>query len=539
MQSKRMFKYATVLSVGALALTACGGGDDNGGDNADGEMIINAHNVEPQNPLVPTNTNEVGGGHIVDAIFAGLVSYDAEGETQMEVAESIESDDNVTWTVKLEDGWTFSDDTPVTADSFVDAWNYGADPDNAQLSAYFFNAIEGADEEGNIEDGSDTLSGLEVIDDQTFEVTLKEPAADFPDRLGYSAFAPLPEVAFDDMDAFGEKPVSNGPYVLEEWDHDVEATLKTNPDYDGNRKPKNDGLTFTFYTDPDAAYTDVQSGVLDVMDQVPPSAIETFQDDENLQAFSDDGSVSADITIPASLDHFAEDEEGQLRRAAISKAIDREAITSTIFDDTRTPATDFSSPLMPDYSEDIPGSDVLEFDVDEAKQLWDQAEEIAPFEGTLEISYNADGAGNKEWVEAVTNQIRDNLDIDAEPNPYSAFAEFREVITNREIDTAFRSGWQPDYPSVYNYLGPLFGTGAGSNDGDYSNAEFDDALASAARADDDNERAEALKEAQAILMEDLPAIPLWTQDALAIAADGVEGIELNWQNQPEYHLVTK
>src|SRR5699024_1653264 len=124
-------------------------------------------------------------------------------------------------------------------------------------------------------------------------------------------------------------------YVLEDWDHDVAANLKANPDYDGNSKPENDGITFTFYNDPDAAYTDVQSGVLDVMDQVPPSAIETFQDDENLQAFTDDGSVTGDITIPDSLDHFAEDEEGQLRRAAVSKAIDRESITSTIFDDTR------------------------------------------------------------------------------------------------------------------------------------------------------------------------------------------------------------
>src|SRR5699024_364313 len=156
---KRMFKYVSALSVGALALTACGGGGDNGGD-ADGEMIINAHNVEPQNPLVPTNTNEAGGGHIVDAIFAGLVSYDTDSATQREVAESIEPDDNGTRTVELGDGWTVSDDTAVTADSFVDASNDGADPDNAQLSAYFCNAIEGAGGEGNIEDGSDTLSGL-------------------------------------------------------------------------------------------------------------------------------------------------------------------------------------------------------------------------------------------------------------------------------------------------------------------------------------------------------------------------------------------
>src|SRR5699024_262199 len=223
MQTKRTVKYVAGLSVGGLALTACGGGADDGGETAGGEMVITARGRAARSPLVPRSTNEVGGGHIIDAIFAGLVSYSTDGSTEMEVAESIESEDNLTWTVTLNDGWTFSDDSPVTANSFVDAWNYGADPDNAQLSAYFFNAIEGANEEGNIEDGSDTLSGLEVIDDLTFEVTLKEPAADFPDRLGYSAYFPLPEVAFEDMEAFGEQPISNGPYVLDEWNHDVDA----------------------------------------------------------------------------------------------------------------------------------------------------------------------------------------------------------------------------------------------------------------------------------------------------------------------------
>ena len=538
MQPKRMLKYVAALSVAALAFTACGGGDDAAGGSADGEMVINAHGVEPQNPLVPTNTNEVGGGHIVDAIFAGLVSYATDGSTEMEVAESIESEDNLTWTIKLKDGWTFSDGTPVTANSFVDAWNYGANPDNAQLNAYFFNPIEGTDEEGNSTDG-ETLSGLEVVDDLTFEVTLKEPASDFPDRLGYSAYFPLPEVAFEDMEAFGEKPVSNGPYVLEEWNHDVEAVLSTNPDYDGNRTPQNDGLIFKFYTDPDAAYTDVQSGVLDVMDQVPPSAISTFQDDDSIQAFAEPGSVNGTITIPSRLEHFGDDEEGQLRRQAISKAIDREAVTSTIFDDTYTPATDFSSPLMPDFTEDVEGADVLEFDAEEAKELWAQADEINEFTGSFELSYNADGAGNREWVEAVTNQIRENLEIEAEPNAFAAFAEFRELITNRELDTAFRTGWQPDYPSVYNYIAPTFGTGAGANDGDYSNPDFDQALGEAAAAEDDATRAEHLADAQAILMEDLPAIPLWNRDAIAIAAQGVEGVQVNWQNQPEYYLVTK
>lgn len=545
MRSTRMMKYAAALSIGALALTACGGNGDNGeaggeeGGAAAGAMIINAHGIEPQNPLVPTNTNEVGGGHIVDAIFAGLVSYATDGSYELEVAESIESEDDQTWTIKVAEGWTFSDGTPVTAASFVDAWNYGAHPDNAQLNAYFFNPIEGANDEGNIDGDADTLSGLEVIDEMTFEVTLKEPASDFPMRLGYSAYFPLPEVAFEDMEAFGENPISNGPYLLDTWSHDVEAVLTTNPDYDGNRTPQNDGLTFKFYTDADAAYTDIQSGVIDIMDQVPPSAISTFQEDASVQAFTEAGSVNATITIPSSLDHFGEDEEGQLRRQAISKAIDREAITSTIFDDTRTPATDFSTPLMPEYTADIEGADVLEFDAEEAQDLWAQADEINEFSGTFELSYNADGAGNKEWVEAVTNQIRTNLEIEAEPNAFATFAEFRELITTRNIDTAFRTGWQPDYPSVYNYIGPIFGTGAGANDGDYSNPDFDAALRAASAADNDEDRAAALAEAQGILMTDLPAIPLWNQDAIAIAAQGVEGVQLNWQNQPEYYLVTK
>lgn len=543
MHSQRMLKYIGALSIGALALTACGG--NGGGDDADAgagttdaEVVINAHGIEPQNPLVPSNTNEVGGGHIVDAIFAGLVSYDTDGSTQMEVAQSIESEDNLTWTITLNDGWTFSDDSPVTAQSFVDAWNYGADPENAQLNAYFYNPIDGTDEEGT-STGGDTISGLEVIDELTFEVTLKEASSDFPDRLGYSAYFPLPEVAFEDMEAFGEKPVSNGPYVLDEWSHDVEAVLAVNPDYEGNRTPENDGLVFSFYTDPDAAYTDVQSGVLDIMDSVPPSAISTFQDDDTVQAFTEPGSVNATITIPSSLEHFGDDEEGQLRRQAISRAIDRESITSTIFDDTRTPSTDFSTPLMPDFTEEVEGADVLEFDAEAAQDLWAEANEINEFSGTFKLSYNADGAGNREWVEAVTNQIRQNLEIDAEPNAFATFAEFRELITTRNIDTAFRTGWQPDYPSVYNYIAPIFGTGAGANDGDYSNTEFDAALASAASAEDLETRAEFLAEAQAILMQDLPAIPLWNQDAIAIAAIGIEGVQLNWQNQPEYYLVTK
>ncbi|WP_241980156.1 ABC transporter substrate-binding protein [Cryobacterium glaciale] len=146
--------------------------------------------------------------------------------------ESIESDDATTWTVTLNDDWTFTNDEPVTASSFVDAWNYGALVTNAQGSSGLFNNIVGYSDVANTKDDptgatddsgaalqipdplAETMSGLTVVDDTTFTVQLSGAEADWPLRLGYSAYSPLPTVAFDDMDAFGENPIGNGPYEL-------------------------------------------------------------------------------------------------------------------------------------------------------------------------------------------------------------------------------------------------------------------------------------------------------------------------------------
>ena len=112
-------------------------------------------------------------------LFAGLVSYTSDGSVKNEVAESIETSDNQNFTVKIKDGWTFSDGTPVTADSFIKAWNYGALLSNAQLSSYFYELIEGYSAEKDSE-----LTGLAKVDDLTFTIKLTAPASDFAKRLG-------------------------------------------------------------------------------------------------------------------------------------------------------------------------------------------------------------------------------------------------------------------------------------------------------------------------------------------------------------------
>ncbi len=219
-------------------------------------------------------------------------------------------------------------------------------------------------------------------------------------------------------------------------------------------------------------------------------------------------------------------------------AINREEITDVIFEGTRTPAHDFTSPVIDGYSEDVPGSDVLDFNEDEAKAKWAEADAISPWEGTFQLAYNADG-GHQEWVDAVTNSIKNVLGIDAAGAPYPTFAEVRTAITDRTIQTAFRTGWQADYPGLFNFLGPIYGTNAGSNDGDYSNAEFDALLKEGSSAADPEEANEQFQQAQEILFKDLPAIPLWYSSVQGGYSEAVDNVEIDWHSVPLYYQITK
>lgn len=534
-----------LIAAGSLTLAACGGGSDSDGGGASSDAIISVYGTNPQNPLIPTATNEVGGGDPLDNLFSGLVAYNTDGSVTNEVAESIEgNEDSTVWTVKLKDGQKFTDGTDVTSESFVKAWNYGANPANKQLNNYFFYPIKGTDDVGNTEKGADTVSGLKVVDDKSFTITLKESESDFPLRLGYSAYFPVPDAAYDESGkitkAYGDAPIGNGPYKLTKsgWEKNKQISLEPNPDYTGVHKPKNGGLVFKFYNSTDAAYTDVQSGNLDVLDQVPPSALTTFETDSGVKAYNEPGSSFSSFTIPERLEHFGNDEEGKLRRAAISMAINRPEITEKIFNNARTPASDFTSPVLDGWTDEVPGNEVLTFNAEEAKAKWAEADKIDKWSGKFELAYNNDGAGNKEFSEAMANQIKNTLGIDAAPKAYPTFDELRTVVTDRSIKTPFRTGWQADYPSMLNYLGPIYATGAGSNDGDYSNKDFDKLIQQAAAAKGDD-RYKLITEAQTLLLTDLPAIPLWYQNATAVTTTDLKDFVFNWKQKPDYYALTK
>ena len=549
MMKKKAFAIAAAVCAVATLVAGCGSSNNSSSTSSSsnsGSNVLNVYASEPQNPLIPGNTNETGGGKPGDLLFARLVSFDAKGNASNEVAESITPNDDATqYTIKLKDGWKFTDGTPVTAESFTKSWSYTANAKNAQKGTSFFSTIAGYDDLQNADSlkGDEQLSGLKVVDDKTFTVDMSQPDATFPIKVGYLAFAPLPESFYKDPKAFGEAPVGNGPYKFSKWDHNKEIDLVKNPDYKGNDVPKNDGINFKIYTDDNAAYADIQSGNLDVMETVPASATKTFQKNPKVQAYNKAGSVSQTFTIPSNLEHFQTNtEEGQLRRQAISMAINREQLTEKVLGGVATPAVDFTSPLTPGYSDSLKGSENLKFDAAKAKELWAKADAISKYDGQLTFSYNADG-GAKPIYDAIVNQLKNNLGINVATNPMPTFQEFRNAVTNRQIKGAFRTGWQPDYPSPENYLFQLYASaaadGKGSNDGDYKNADFDKLMDEAYAAKSTEDANKLYQQSQEILLQQLPAIPLYYSNANGVAATGVKGFEMNWQNLPVYEELSK
>ena len=139
----------------------------------------------------------------------------------------------------------------------------------------------------------------------------------------------------------------------------------------------------------------------------------------------------------------------------------------------------------------------------------------------------------------MANSIKNVLGIDAVGAPQPTFAGFRTQITNRTITTAFRAGWQGDYPSMIEFLAPLFATGAGSNDVGYSSPEFDAALATAEAAPNLQQADVLANDAQRILFHDMPVVPLWYYISVVGWSLEVSNVTVTWNGLPDYENIVK
>jgi oligopeptide transport system substrate-binding protein len=508
------------LAVVDLALlTACTGSPD-----PTGPEVVSISIGEPAAPLVPGDTTEDAGGQVVGALWTGLVEYAPDGGVRYTgVAESVESPDNTTWTIRLRDGWTFHDGSPVTASSYVDAWNTtaygpnGMSGSSALADVVGYPDLQAADGAGP---AATRMSGLRVLDDLTFTVTLTAPFAQFPATLGQGVLLPLPEAYARDPEGFGRRPVGNGPFRAEE---DLVPgrgiTVRRYEDYAGPRPASVDAVEFRVYADEDTAYTELLAGDLDVLPGASPDVVGEAERDGAARVVDSPSASLTYLVLPLYDERWA---DPRVRRA-LSMAVDRAAITETVLEGTRRPADALVAPGTPGHREGACGYCVL--DVERADALLDEAgfDRGRP----VELWFNA-GSGNEAWVEAVGNQLRANLGVDFVLRGTLAPAEYIGLVGEQGMTGPFRFGWAADYPSPRSFLEPLYSSRArppaGANASWYGNEVVDALLARADAAPTDEEALAGYAAAEDLVLEDMPVVPLFVDVVQTVHSDDVEGV---------------
>ncbi len=538
----RHSKAVVVLLMFGLLTAACGGGGQTGGGTAvdGGEFSVAIH--EPQSPLIPSDTDEAEGAKVLKALFTGLVVYDTEtSEPVNAMAESITSPDQRVWTIKIKDGWTFHDGTPVTARSYVNGWNFGAYGPNAQDGANFYSNISGYDDLqcGNGADGkvdcsasppkAKEMSGLQVLDDTTFQVTLSEPFSQFPVTLGYHPFLPVPDALARDPKAYGDQPVGNGPFMMDgPWQHNRSIRMKRFPGYAGE-PAKAGAVELRIYTNDQTAYNDLVGGQLDILDEIPIDKIAVAEQDLDGRYLERPRSDFTYIGFPLYRPEF----QNPKLRIAFSKAIDRAEIAEKIFGGARTPAFGYVSPLVIGARPNACG-DNCAYDPAAAKRLFDEA---GGFDGQLELWFNS-GASHDKWMEAVANQLSRNLGLEPPVFKQFDFAEYLSFLDGKQSTGPYRLGWIMDYPSPQNYLEPIFSTTGSSNQFGYSNPEVDQLIAQGNAASSIDQGVTLYHRAEDQILKDMPAIPLFYGRVNAGYSERVDNVAVNARSEYEVANVT-
>ncbi|WP_412517519.1 ABC transporter substrate-binding protein [Actinomadura madurae] len=506
---------AAVALAASLGLSACGGDDAGAGDGA-----FTVGHSEPDH-LVPANTTSSYSFDVITELFDNLVTLTEDGKAVPLAAESVTSDDQKVWTIKVRPGQKFHNGEPVTAQSFADAWNNAAYGPNAMGANDYFSYIKGY-EEMNPEDEdakpeADKLSGLEVVDQNTLKVTLNDPFNQFPQLLTYPAYAPMPKAGLKDLKGFDDQPIGNGPYKIEgKWERNKQIKLVAFEGYTGPRKPKNKGVTWKSYSSADTAYTDLRAGRIDVLQTIPAGKVpeaKRLLGDRFLPRKM--GTIDY-LGFPLFDKRFA---NADLRRA-FSMAIDREGINKAVYNGDYIPADSLLPPIISGYRQGACG-ELCTYNPAKAKELYEKS---GGFEGTLELYFSNAQPTYAQWMRIVANSLRDNLGIQKIEFRQVPASDYFSMLRAREEKGPYRQNWEADYPSAQNYLENMWRSDA--NRMGWENEEFDELIAKGNRTSDQQEALKFYHQAEDIAIREMPMIPLWTWVGQGGRSEKVDNVKI-------------
>jgi len=430
----------------------------------------------------PALTSTLVGANVATMLFDGLTDTDANGALYGEVASKWKTTDgSKTWVFTLKKNLKFSNGEAVLPSSFVNGWKRALDSKLASEVAYHGDFILGMNAYST---GKGAFPSSSVVADDkalTLTVKMENPTADWPAIVGHSVFSPIPTTmvgASDKVEEDGTKLVGNGPFMLEKAitkRAGGEVVLVPNPNF-GGKTASLSKLTAKIFSDTNAAYNAFASG------QCDSGPIPAGRYTELLTKWGTKGlksTLGTDYWGFNWEDPIVGGAKNKYLRSAISKAIDRDQISTVIYQGIRKPASGLLPPGLPGYksgqgltsSRDLAGAKA------DYKRWLDAGNTTPP---AIRLSYN-DGAGWDKVASIIIANLKD-VGIPAKLDPFAADGTYFSKMRSGK-GQMIRAGWFADYPIADNFLYPLLHSASigGDNLERYNSATFD-ALVNSARS---------------------------------------------------------
>jgi len=533
---RRGLAISALAAASALTLAACGsssspstGAESGSSEGASG----GTYSIGLQTPqdLTPSNCYDLYCANILQGVTTGLYTFQTEGTSMKTVGTPLlksvtTADGGKTYTIEINPGSTFTNGEAVTAQTFVDTWNFTANGGNGQQLGFIFGPsqlnVEGYDAVADEKSTDGQMSGLKATSDTTIEMSLVAPIGQtlFENYVAGPQVLPMPSVAFEDIEAYNKQPIGNGPYMMKEPWSTTGVTLVRNPDY-AYTPGKADEIEFRFYADDNALWADLQANNLDVTTSLPQTALGQAASVLGDRYINQSALSFSYEAYPTQVKAFANRDV----RVALAKAVDWAEINDKLYYNTRTVATAFGPPTVDGGGTDVCGDDCT-FDPAAAKALLEGAGGIPGNKVEIGGLSNSENAAAK----AECNMIQKNLGIECTVKLFESFGEMLDAfdaLGPEDEGFILGLGWGADNPTLANMIAPLFGTGSGSNYIGYSNPKFDELIAQGNTAADEATAVSYWQQAEAVVYEDFAGHATQWRNNVGGYSTNVSNVQVN------------
>ena len=544
MLRKKSAKLCSLLLAVTLGVTLFSGCGKEKANTTNVEQKLTFSIADPKS-IDPALNAAVDGSTVIVNAFEGLMKLDEKDKAIPGVAEKYEmSKDGLTYTFHLRKDAKWSDGKAVTANDFEYAWKRALNPDTAAEYAYQMYYVKNGEAYNNKKAKVEDV-GVKAKDASTLEVTLEAPTLYFLELMAFPTYMPVRQDVVEKNKDWAIKPetyICNGAFKMKEWKPKDVIVFEKNTNYYDASKIKLTSLSYKLLEDQNALLNGFNTGQLDVIQGPPQDQIPSLVKSGKAKIFPQVGTYFYCINVSpeaAKINPEAAKALGDARvRKALTLAINRKDIVESVAKGGQIPAAAWVSVGLFDAKGKEFKKEYYkpEGDIAEAKKLLAEAgypdgKNFPKFT----LMYNT-GAGHESIAAAVQEMWKQNLGITGMELKNQEFKVFQKTRQDKQYSIA-RHGWLGDYTDPMTFM-DMWVTGGGNNDAGYSNAKYDEKVNGAKKETDPAKRMTLMREAEDILMEDMPIIPIYHYTVVSCIKPNVKGVRLSPLGQTYFQNVT-